>query len=157
MRSNILSHNGISGIMEWFLRIAFFLGIAITLSLPWTLRPALYWFRIPLPTETDYWLTFAFMVIFGASMVLFVLHAARIFRTINQGQPFVAENVRALLAMAQLSLVLCADCWFYSLFGHSILSVLLGLVFLFLCGLFLVLRELFKSAIHFKEENDFTI
>ena len=157
MRNKILGNKGLTGVMEFFLRGIFLLGIVVTATLPFTLRPALEHFRVTLNTQADYWYAFAFIAIFGVFMVAFIYFAARIFHTINEEDPFIWENVQSLGRMSYISLILCVDCWIYSLVGHSILAVLLGFVFLFLCGLFLVLRELFHSAVLFKQENDYTI
>ncbi len=157
MNKRIIGSRALSGVLEWVLRVMFYAGILIDLTLPFTLRHALpFFYRGPI-TDGFYAQAFSFVMAFGVLMVSFVFFAARVFKTINNGDPFIDENLKSLLAMALISLGLSCACGYYAARGQSILALILTLFFLFFCAFLLVLRELFRSAVAFKEENDFTI
>ncbi len=157
MSKLILGKKALSGAMEVVLRILFVLGIGITLSIPFTLKPlndALY--GTPMSTQS-FWCRLVFLMVFGVLMVLFVYHAARVFRTINEEDPFVERNVKTLSQMALLCLLAAVDCTIYTILEPSFFTLLLLLVFFFFAGFLLVLREVFHRAVMYKQENDFTI
>ena len=157
MNAKVLGKGGISQVIELLLRGLFIIGIGLTLSLPVTLPTMLQWLGWRGTTGAQYWRAFAFMVIFGLLMLTFVYFAARIFRTINEKAPFVEANLRSLSYMAWAALLLGLNCLWYIAFDLSVYAIMLGLVFVFLWALLLVLRELFRAAVDYKLENDFTI
>ena len=157
MNKRIVGTSGLSGIMEWMLRAMFFGGILICATLPFTFRKILrliFYFPV---TQAFYFRALIYTLIFGVLMVIFVYFAARVFRTVTKGDPFVKENLQSLWAMGIISGLLALANGAYSLVGLSVLAMILCVFFLFFWGFLLVLREVFRSAIAYKEENEFTI
>lgn len=89
---------------------------------------------------------------------LYILWTLRcIFKTLLNTNPFTLENVDALRKMAVASFVISAlyitKCFFWFTLGTAIIVIIFAIA-----GLFsLVLADVFKQAVQYKEENDLTV
>lgn len=157
MKQWILSRMGLSGFIERILQALFWGGIVVTVAVPFALRPVMNWhYRYPF-SNAFFVLMMLFFLCFGVLMVLLVGDLRSIFRSINEGDPFIESNVRYLGRMARISVVLMLLCAVKCVGDFSLLTFVIAVVFLFLWAFLLVLRELFRSALQFKIENDLTI
>ena len=90
-----------------------------------------------------------------AVYILFVLK--QMFKTLLTGNPFVEANVKSFrriaVACALISLIYVINCILYFSYGCATVA----LVFAIGCLFCLTLKDIFKQAVAFKEENDLTI
>lgn len=101
-----------------------------------------------------------FMIILftsGVCAVYILFNLKIIFKTLLGGNPFVDKNVSCLRKMAVacflIAIIYCYKTWFWFSIATSIIVVIF-----IIAGLFcLTLKDVFKQAIVFKEEIDYTV
>ena len=153
MKQNLTSP-GISRFTKVLLEILFYAGIAVTVSLPWTMRWAARFY----PSFAER-LTLHTVLFFlaGACAVLILFELRRMMRTVVSGDCFVRRNVSSLCRMAYYAFAIAAlmAVRLVILFTPGMLAIVC--VFL-LAGLFsLVLAQVFDRAVSYKQDNDLTI
>ncbi|TEB04402.1 hypothetical protein Psch_04129 [Pelotomaculum schinkii] len=89
---------------------------------------------------------------------LYILWTLRcIFQTLLHTDPFTMKNVDALRKMAAASFVISALYITKCLFWFTLATAIIVIIFA-IAGLFsLVLADVFKQAVQYKEENDLTV
>mgnify|MGYP000282549045 CR=1 FL=1 len=141
-----LTSPGVARFTKALLDILFYAGIAVTVSLPWTMRWAARFYpsfaaRLTLHT--------ALFLLAGVCAVLILFELRRMLKTVVSGDCFVHQNVSSLCRMALMAVRLIV------LFTPGMLAIVC--VFL-LAGLFsLVLAQVFDRAVSYKQDNDLTI
>lgn len=134
--------------------ILFYVGIICVITVPiWAkgLRDFL--------GKTDVWLFPAMIVLMvtGACAVFILFDLKRMFKTLVGGNPFVKNNVHYLrqmaVACALIALIYLGSCFWQFTFARLIIVIIFSIAALF-C---LTLKDLFKQAIAYKEENELTI
>lgn len=134
--------------------IMFYGGILSCVALPF-LMPALSdLFGYSRLTTTP----FTAIVLVSGLCALFLLWQLKaIFKTLLGGNPFVDKNVDCLRKSSVASFLIAMVYIVKSIFWFTIASTVFAIVFALL-GLFcLTLKDIFKQAIAFKEENDWTV
>lgn len=152
----ILGKKGLSGVLKILLDLIFYAGILLAGGLWFVMKFIFDHYYIRLS-----WYYFSFLyVIFMISGILglfIVNEVRRIFKALNDQNPFSPRNVKSLKKIAWLSFGICSVYIAKSIWDFSIQTVLVTLIF-FLAGLFmLVLSEVFMQAVEAKMENDLTI
>ncbi|MGN0625178.1 MAG: DUF2975 domain-containing protein [Oscillospiraceae bacterium] len=153
MKIRVVGQGGLSSFLEKFCWVLFFAGIALTVALPWILDyyGKLFWNDL----GADY-IRILIVLYPSALMALTVVwQLQKILAAVNRGTPFSLTNARRVKIVS----VCCCVVGILFLIGivPSLLAPLLGLAFLFFAALALVLSELVKQAVVYKEENDLTI
>ena len=136
-----LTSPGVARFTKALLDILFYAGIAVTVSLPWTMRWA-----------ARFYPSFA-----GVCAVLILFELRRMLKTVVSGDCFVRQNVSSLCRMAYYAFAIAAlmAVRLIVLFTPGMLAIVC--VFL-LAGLFsLVLAQVFDRAVSYKQDNDLTI
>ena len=136
------------------LDVLFYLGIAVTVSVPWSVRWAAGFYpsvaeRLALHT--------ALFLLAGAASVLILFELRRMVRTVLADECFVRSNVRSLRRMAVYAFAIAVLMLVRLLvfFTPGLLAIVC--VFL-LAGLFsLVLAQVFDRAVSYKQDDDLTI
>lgn len=104
-----------------------------------------------------FWALTAMLAISGIAGVYIVYRLKCMFKTLSAGNPFVWENVKSFkkiaIACGIISLIYIIKCVFLFTFGTLLVVVAFGVLGLF-C---MTLRDLFKQAILYKEENELTV
>lgn len=151
---DVMNNNKLVDITKIFLDIMFYIGIITWVSLPWSMK---YFGRIFTIYQEFYFpLIFVFEVA-GFLGVIIIWKLRQIFKTVRDQNCFVRENVEHLkiMGMCSFGITILMACRLFFVVTPSILVLIL--VFL-LAGLFsLVLSQVFKVAINYKEENDLTV
>ena len=134
--------------------IMFYGGILSCLALPVFLPNLLTHFGYPQEVR---WLFTVILVAAGLCAVYILYQLKAIFKTLLGGDPFVSRNVSCLrkcgVASFLISIIFLARLVFEFTIGSSIVV----LIFVVL-GLFsLTLKDVFKQAVAYKEENDWTV
>ena len=132
----------------------FFAGIAVTVSLPWSVK--LVGRQLPYMVE-HYEETVIIYFVLGISALKLLWELRKIFRTVLAEDCFVRENVVSLRKMGSWSFFIALMSMVRSIVYMTIAMGVVILVFI-IAGLFSkVLAYVFEEAVRFKEENDLTI
>ena len=136
--------------------IMFFGGILSCIALPF-LTPRLLVFLGYLHPEEARWLLTIVLVAAGICAVYILYQLKAIFKTLLGGDPFVQQNVSCLRKCGAASFLI-AIIFLIRLFFDLTLGSSLVVVIFALLGLFsLTLKDVFKQAVAYKEENDWTV
>lgn len=136
------------------LDVMFYAGIAVTISLPWSIR--FIGSRMPTLIE-HYEETVIIYFVLGIAAEKLLLELRRIFKTVLAGNCFVKENVVSLQKMGNWSFFIALMAGVRSVVYMTIAMGVVILVFL-IAGLFSkVLSFVFEQAVAYKEETDWTI
>lgn len=103
-------------------------------------------------------IVFLLILTVSGALAVYILHVLkRMFRTLLSGNPFVSENVscfrRIAVASAAIALVYLVKC----VVLFSIETLVIAVIFAIACLFCLTLKDVFKQAVSYKEENDLTI
>lgn len=139
---------------KFLLDFMFFAGIAVTVSLPWSVK--LVGRQLPYMVE-HYEETVIIYFVLGISALKLLWELRKIFRTVLAEDCFVRENVVSLRKMGSWSFFIALMSMVRSIVYMTIAMGVVILVFI-IAGLFSkVLACVFEEAVRFKEENDLTI
>ena len=135
--------------------IMFYFGIIATAALPFLSRRIGIYF---LGFENQFQVPFvAILFLSGLCGIYILFNLKQMFRSLLSGNPFIDENVRHFRKMAAacfvVSLLYLAKC----IFMYTIGTLIIAAIFAVGCLFCLTLKDLFKQAVNFKEENDLTI
>ncbi len=134
--------------------IMFYCGIICVISVPFiaTLIKNFYGYN----DRILIWLT-TMLFLSGVCAVYILFNLKQMFRTLIGGNPFVDKNIdsfrRMAIACAFIAIIYIIKC--FILFSWATLII----VIVFIIGtLFcLTLKDIFRQAIYYKEENDWTV
>ena len=97
------------------------------------------------------------LVLAGLCAVYILFQLKAIFKTLLGGDPFVQQNVSCLRKCGVASFLIAIIFLVRLLFGWTLGSSIVVIIFVVL-GLFsLTLKDVFKQAVAYKEENDWTV
>ncbi|MBE5960187.1 MAG: DUF2975 domain-containing protein [Lachnospiraceae bacterium] len=134
--------------------VFFYFGIAVLVSVPWVIRMAGK--QIPV-FERYYWQMVVVFIVSGILALAIFYELRKMFNTVLKEDPFVMENVQSLKKMGFYSFLIAGVSVVRLLFAITPAVLVIILVFT-IAGLFsLVLSQVFKQAVIYKEENDLTI
>lgn len=97
------------------------------------------------------------LYITGIISLIILNEMRKIFNTLEAKNPFIYENVRSLKNMSICAIIISFVYISKVFIYNSIMAMLVVLVFFLASLLALVLSEVFKKAVKYKEENDLTI
>lgn len=149
--------NGISGSLKVILEVLLILGIIIIIGLPFVFRQ--------LPNDlfntyfmsNSYYFSLVFVEVCGIILWFLLNEIRKIFKTLEEEEPFVQHNVLHLKRSARLCFVLSVLFLVKTIVDFSLLSPVM-MISLFVACLFLrVLAAVFEKGIKVKSENDLTI
>lgn len=149
------------------LDLMFYVGILVTVTLPFTVRFALEWVSkrgADAPIVYLHWgigqyyvATVVIYFFLGLAALALIWELRKMFRTVLNQEAFVMDNVKSLHKMAKISLMIVILAIIRSAVYLTIAMLVVILVFV-IAGLFSeVLSRVFEEAINYKEENDLTI
>ncbi|WP_010245292.1 DUF2975 domain-containing protein [Acetivibrio cellulolyticus] len=151
----VLGADGLSGMVKVLLDAVLIGGTAIFVTLPWCLNLAFD--LIKSTYDENYYFLLGFFYITGLFALSLVYEIRKIFKNINQRNPFTKDNVKSLKRMAYASFIISGSYVVKIVFFPSILTIIMSMVFV-IAGLFsIILAEVFHQAVIVKEENDLTI
>ncbi|MFA6309334.1 MAG: DUF2975 domain-containing protein [Clostridia bacterium] len=134
--------------------IMFFGGIVCTILSPWiakSIRDFEAW------GMTEYWIVTLTLFASGVCSVFILYTLKQMFKTLLGGNPFVEANVNCFRKMAVacslISLIYIVRCFLI----FTIASVTIVLVFAIGTLFCLTLKDIFKQAVFYKEEHDWTV
>ena len=144
-------------VLKHALYLAFVLGVAGTISLPFMLEIYTYIVHGSASLDPTYRaFILPFLMIVAIPCLWIVLEMIWMMRSIPKG-PFVMRNVHALYRIGVIFLILAAA-FFAKCFVYITFLTLLCVLFFIGSGLFaFTLAALIRQSIVFREENDLTI
>lgn len=154
----ILDEKGLSGWVKRLLDLIFFGGIAIFISLPFTLKWYYDYLKILYGSISEnYFFLLGFLYVTGFLALWIVNEIRKIFKILNRKNPFMMDNVKSLKNIAIASFSISAAYIIKIILYNTFFTAILAMVFI-IAGFFsIILAEVFRQAIIFKEENDLTI
>jgi len=134
--------------------LMFYGGILACVTLPFALPYLMRLIGVSLHFRTAYTLI---LLSSGICAVYIVYQLKGMFKTLLGGNPFVAQNVTSLrkcaVASALISGIFLIRLFIWFTIASSIIVVIFALLSLFS----LTIKDLFKQAIAYKEETDWTV
>lgn len=153
----VTGKSGIGDLLSKLLKICFWGGIIILITLPFLLHQ----FGLNLNAS-------ALVIYPNGIVLLIIMHKfIELFESLKKNEPFCENNVE-ILKSAGIVAGVGATCWFLDLMYEILLVkvfdiiVVVILVFLFILYLgvsiaLYILSELFREAVQYKKENELTI
>ncbi|MCL2456875.1 MAG: DUF2975 domain-containing protein [Defluviitaleaceae bacterium] len=136
------------------LELMFYGGIATVIAIPFTTLDMRAFLRLPQYISAPYMILVMFAGIFA---VYIVFQLKRMYKTLLDGSPFIVQNVSCLRNCAVAS-ALIALMFFVRLFmWFTYAALLVSIAFAMLSLFSLTIKDLFKQAIAYKEETDWTV
>lgn len=134
--------------------IMFYGGIVCCVLVPFLVKWASGYFGY----EESHILPFTIILLGSGLAAVYIMYNLKsMFKTLLGGNPFVWSNVSCFRKLAVASFVIALLYSVKCFFWFTIATALIVVVFV-IAGLFcLTLKDVFKQAIHYKEENDYTV
>lgn len=152
-----IGKGSLSTFIKLFIIILMLIAVVCLISLPWMLNifSDMGYFNSPSHFVYVYMLIILYLT--GILSYIILNEMRKIFNSLEAKNPFIYNNVRSLKVMSVCAFVIAIIYLTKVLIYNSIMTMLVVLVF-FLAGLLaLVLAEVFKKAVNYKEEIDLTV
>jgi hypothetical protein len=143
-------------ITKYLLDVMYFLGIVVTISLPWSVGFLINLFELQEYESNKTEIIIIYFVL-GVLAIMILGELRKMFRTVMREDCFVKDNVVSLDRMGTYSFFIALVCLVQFILYLTLPVLVLVLVFL-IAGLFSkVLSFVFDKAVEYKLENDLTI
>jgi hypothetical protein len=143
-------------ITKYLLDAMYFLGIVVTVSLPWSVGFLIELFELQEYESNKTEIIIIYFVL-GVLAIMILGELRKMFRTVMREDCFVKDNVVSLDRMGTYSFFIALVCLVQFILYLTLPVLVLVLVFL-IAGLFSkVLSFVFDKAVEYKLENDLTI
>jgi len=151
-----IGKKSLSSFIKILIIAAMIAGIAIMASLPWTLEILMgIFYEGNIGQMYAFFLTILYIL--GICLLIILNELRVIFNSLEQNDPFIMRNVTALKRIFIISLIICIIFLVKIFVSNSIMTIVALFVF-FVAMLFsLVLGEVFKKAVEYKQDHDLTI
>lgn len=134
--------------------VLFYVGIVCCLLVPFSSSWLIKYFNFAGETAAHMIIV---LVLSGIASVYILWQLKVIFKTLLVGNPFIIDNVTSLrkiaLASALISIIYLIKC----IFSFTISTLVIIIMFMVASLFCLTLKDLFKQAIYYKDENDLTV
>ena len=134
--------------------IMFYGGIAACVVLPFALPALMRFIGVSMTFRMPYTLI---LLSSGMCSVYIVYQLKRMFKTLLGGNPFVIENVSCLRKCAVTSALISGIFLVRLFFWFTIASSIIVVIFALLSLFSIAIKDLFKQAVAYKEETDWTV
>ena len=134
--------------------IMFYGGILTCAALPLVLPYLMAWQNVQTAFRVQYTVV---LLSSGLCAVYIMYQLKRMFKTLLGGTPFVAQNVSSLRKCAVASAVIAGIFLVRQFMWFTIAGSVTVIVFFMLSLFCLTLKDLFKQAVTYKEETDWTV
>jgi len=139
------------------LDIMFYVGIALYIIIPFIMPRVLVFMGI-INASGDARVHYTVIsLVAGACVIYIVYHLRRMFATVVTGNPFVMQNVSSLRNCAVASALIAIIFLLRIIVWFTIAASLIVIIFSLLSLFSLTLKDLFKQAVKYKEEADWTV
>ncbi|MCL2841982.1 MAG: DUF2975 domain-containing protein [Oscillospiraceae bacterium] len=147
-------HSFVHYLTKILIDLMFYAGIVTCIVLPFLMPQALDFFSY---SQEVRWLFTVVLLAAGLCAIYILFQLKAIFKTLLVGDPFVYGNVSCLRKCGTASFLIALIFLVRMVFGVTLGAALVVAIFSLL-GLFsFTLKDVFKQAVAFKEENDWTV
>ena len=150
----MIKNNFIHYLTKVLLEIMFYGGIVIWIVLPFIMPWVMAFTGVSLYLRATYT---AILLSSGACSIYIVYQLKIMFKTFLGGNPFINENVSCLrkcaVASALIALIYLIRLFLWFTFAALVIVTIFSLLSLFS----LTVKDLFKQAVFYKEETDWTV
>lgn len=151
----ILGEKSISSILKILLDLILLGGLCIFIGLPFFLK---WYFHILAGCNKENYYFLLVFLYFTGFFALWILHKVRkILKTLNRRNPFMLDNVISLKRISADCFVISFAYIIKTLCYNSVLTIVIFMVFIIGGFFIIIMAEVFKQAIEYKEETDLTI
>lgn len=133
--------------------IMFYGGIVCVILVPWLSKYVRHFGY----GERERWILAAVLFASGIAVVYILFNLKRMFRTLLGGNPFVEENISGFRKMAVACALISLIYIIKSIFIFTFATIIIILMFAVGSLFCLTLKDIFKQAIFYKEEHDWTV
>jgi len=134
--------------------LMFYGGLVALVALPFVLPMLLRWIGTSMQFRVAYTLI---LLSAGTCAIYIVYQLKRMFKTLLCGNPFVMENVSCLRKCAVASALIATIFAVRIVLWFTIASGIMVIVFALLSLFSIAIKDLFKQAVSYKEETDWTV
>ncbi len=132
----------------------FYLGIVCCILLPFSGK----WISSYFGFIGDISVPMIIILMLSGILSVYILWQLKImFKTLLNGNPFIRANVvcfrKIAVASALIAMIYLFKCFIY----FTISTVVIIAIFIIACLFCLTLKDLFKQAVYYKDENDLTV
>ena len=134
--------------------IMFYGGIAALIVLPFMMERLLLFIGV----STGLRVTYTVILLTSGACALYIVYQLKcMFKTLVGGNPFVAQNVSCLRKCAVASALIAAIYFVRLVMWFTLAASVIVVIFALLSLFSLTLKYLFKQAVAYKEETDWTV
>lgn len=152
-----IGKGSLSSFIKIFIIVLMLVAIGCLAGLPWIFNIFKEWGYLKINSNSIVTYFMVILYITGIASFIILNEMRRIFDSLEEKNPFIFRNVVSLKRMSICAFVIAIVYVSKVLIYNSIMTMLVVLVF-FLAGLLtLVLSEVFKKAVKYKEEIDLTV
>lgn len=139
---------------KYMVDVMFYGGILCCFLLPFIVKRAGVYFGY----GEDLVVPLTFTLVGSGIAAVYIMYCIKsMFTTLLGGNPFVWNNVSCFRRIAVASFIIALFYVAKCLYWFTLSTVLIAIIFI-IAGLFcLTLKDVFKQAIYYKEENDYTV
>ncbi len=134
--------------------IMFFAGIACVIAVPWLSKLLCDYFNY---NDNEYWIITFSLLSSGLCAIYILFNIKGMFKTLLGGNPFVKRNIscfrKIAVACAIVAIIFFIKCFLMFTIATAVVVLLFVIASLF-C---LTLKDVFKQAVYYKEEHDWTV
>ncbi len=146
-----------SNMLRACLIITFVVGSLVTLFLPFIFKVWFSWYFVSFGDEQFYFTSINILRPCGVFALVIIYQLISILKTVGENNPFVLKNANCLKYIAWSSFVITLLFVVYATIYFSLLAVVIAYIFLIAGFCCLVFSQLFKKAVQYKKETDYTI
>ncbi len=151
---NMYKNSVVHYITKIVVDIMLYVGIACVIAVPFFCEGLLTaWGYTPISS-----VLFTLVLFLSGVCSVYILYILKkMFKTLLGGNPFVEENIKSFRKMAFSCAIITLLYVFKAMWIFTWATVVIALVFLVGTLFCLTLKDLFKQAVYYKEENDWTV
>ncbi|MBQ6893808.1 MAG: DUF2975 domain-containing protein [Clostridia bacterium] len=134
--------------------VLFYFGILAVIAVPWWskfLSESMFY------TEAEWYMMMGVLMLTGACAVYILFVIKGMYKTLLGENPFVSENVSAFRKVAVASALIALVYLIKCVFLFSVATLVIVIIFSVATLFCLTLKDIFKQAVCYKEENDWTV
>ena len=146
--------------LSFFIKILLIVVMAITVlivaALPWVVE---FYLKIDYGIYNAYARTVLLIVLYPCGISAFFVEneLRRIFKTLEDKNPFIGQNVKSLNRMGFLMVAVFIMFIVKIIMLNTIMTMISALAFIVIALFCFILADVFKQAVAYKQENDLTI
>lgn len=135
--------------------VLLYFALAAAVAIPFTVKRLFFWIGYINPGYLPVFTAVLFLS--GICCVYILYHLKAMYKTLLVGNPFIESNVIHLRKIALACFITAVIYVIKSIILFTFASLVIAFVFMVGCLFCLTLKDLFKQAINYKNENELTI